>query len=258
MAAWGMDPSLAQQWADLGELFDQAGLGAQHPALSQLPRVAIALRSRPLADGEHRLGASRLGGQPDLPSSMPWPDAAGDALRFIIQVNLAEVAALDSQHRLPPSGLLSLFADRFGREVRVIYTDEQATLAPRPIPVADPIPIRPCGLDAFAELQLPPPCSEAYERHAGTLDRDAYWDEVWLAWRDRQRPGAAGTAGIHQLLGYCTAESHEEQLATEEVLLGIDSDDRAHLEWGDVHCLWILQDEAALRSRRWDQVRAAM
>jgi hypothetical protein len=39
------------------------------------------------------LGASRLGGYPDMPADMDWPSFDGKALAFVAQVNLAEMRA---------------------------------------------------------------------------------------------------------------------------------------------------------------------
>ena len=259
-----MGPHLAAnpaQWSELLELLATAGLSDRHQQLAEIVRCSIALCSRELRKEDLELGVSRLGGEPDLARGSSWPTAEGEPLRFIVQVNLAEVAAFDVDKLLPETGLLSMFADRWGREVRVVHAHELAELERRAVPHEDPHPIRPCGFDLGAELQLPPPRSELFGESAFAHDEEAaerYWDEIWLRWTERLRPGAAGTCGVHQLLGYCTAENHEEQAASEQVLFGIDSDDRANLQWGDVHCLWVLQQREALAQRRWASLRAAM
>src|SRR5262245_49418102 len=82
------------------------------PSIRLVPQVAAE---------ELPLGASRIGGCPDLPKGTNWPrrsDAAGEdpaewednsPLRFIMQVNLAEVAPFDVADVLPKTGLLSFF-----------------------------------------------------------------------------------------------------------------------------------------------------
>ncbi|WTK84008.1 YwqG family protein [Kribbella sp. NBC_01510] len=57
------------------------------------------------------LAASRLGGAPDLPPAITWPRNDDEPLSFIAQVNLADVAAYDSEGVLPRAGLLSFFYD---------------------------------------------------------------------------------------------------------------------------------------------------
>jgi hypothetical protein len=259
-----MGPHLAAspaQWNELLQLLATAGLSDRHQQLAEIVRCGIALRSRELRREDLELGVSRLGGEPDLARGSLWPTAEGEPLRFIVQVNLAELAAFDVDKLLPENGLLSMFADRWGREVRVVHAHDLAELERRSAPREEPHPIRLCGFDLAAELQLPPPESEFFNASAFARDEEAaerYWDEIWLLWLERRRPGAAGTPGVHQLLGYCNAENQEEQSAGEQVLFGIDSDDRANLQWGDVHCLWVLQQHEALAQRRWASLRAAM
>lgn len=52
------------------------------------------------------LGGSRLGGNPDLPIDMAWPEHTYGPYRFIGQINFAEVP---NNVLLPKTGLLSLF-----------------------------------------------------------------------------------------------------------------------------------------------------
>jgi uncharacterized protein YwqG len=64
------------------------------------------------------MGASKIGGKPHLPQGFRWPYYEGTncnkvkacrPLSFIAQINMAEVAALDSDKKLPPSGFLYFF-----------------------------------------------------------------------------------------------------------------------------------------------------
>lgn len=184
------------------DLIAAAGLSARRDELSAILRPAIGLRTRALDDVARALGATRVGGEPDLPPAASWPEGEEGPLLFVLQVDLASLAPLDLEGRLPPDGLLSV----------VLTSDEH----------------------------------------------DAYWDGVWLPWREALRPGPAGSCGIHQLLGYAAAEQLEEQSIDEEVLVGFDSDDRAGMEWGDVHCVWLLMARTALEARAWHELRVAM
>ncbi|MBI5928873.1 MAG: DUF1963 domain-containing protein [Chloroflexi bacterium] len=63
-------------------------------------------------DQEIPVGASKLGGAPDLPSNEQWPYwQDGEPLSFICQLNLAEVTQHDVQQVLPTSGMLYFFCD---------------------------------------------------------------------------------------------------------------------------------------------------
>jgi uncharacterized protein YwqG len=56
-------------------------------------------------------GSSRIGGTPDLPDALPWPQVEGKSLSFVAQINLAEIAAVWPQSPLPSSGTLYFFYD---------------------------------------------------------------------------------------------------------------------------------------------------
>ncbi|MCQ3931963.1 MAG: hypothetical protein DPW16_16040 [Chloroflexi bacterium] len=63
-------------------------------------------------DHEIPVGASKLGGAPDLPPNEQWPYwKVGEPLSFICQLNLAEATQHDAQKVLPTSGMLYFFCD---------------------------------------------------------------------------------------------------------------------------------------------------
>ncbi len=80
----------------------------------RLTLPAIHIETRKTRENSLPIGASKIGGRPDLPSSMPWPAREGKSLGFLAQFNLAEVAPYDSQHILPTEGALSFFYDFAG------------------------------------------------------------------------------------------------------------------------------------------------
>ena len=66
----------------------------------------------------YKLGATRFGGQPDVPADFVWPAYEGESydnvvkdrpLTFLAQFNCAELARFDTEHLLPDHGLLSFF-----------------------------------------------------------------------------------------------------------------------------------------------------
>jgi hypothetical protein len=236
---------------------DTHGLSPYRDELEGLLKPAIGLQTRAVTEADLAVGATRVGGEPDLPPDLPWPVGEEGPLLFVLQVSLIDVAPLDVEGLLPGEGLLSVFSDPFASDVRVLHHAPGLTLQRRPTPSDSRRPaFRACGVDLLPELHLPPPQSELV-----TLPSDAfdiYWDEVWLPWRDTLRPGAAGECGIHQLLGYAVAERDEAQGPHDEVLVGFDSDDRAAMEWGDVHCVWALIDRTELRARNFGALRPEM
>jgi hypothetical protein len=254
-------PALLDLRRKLAERIDAAGLAARRDAIERFAAPGIGLRTHEATARDLALGATRLGGDPDLPAGAPWPEGTEEPLLFVIQLDLAAIAPLDLEGLLPPEGLLSLFVDRWGREVHVTHVLPGEPLEPRPVPATVPRRFVPCGLDLFHELHLPPREADSLELEQATWtseERDAYSDDLRLPWWDEQRPGAAGTAGVHQLFGVAVPESESSVNPGEVVLFGIDSDDRANLEWGDVHTLWVLISAADLAARRWSRTRATM
>jgi uncharacterized protein YwqG len=92
----------------------EAGLGELWEDFEKVLRPTIYLhREQEYALDEAELipiGASKLLGFPDLPPDMPIPfDGDGNQCGFVGQINLADVAELDSENLLPKTGLLSFF-----------------------------------------------------------------------------------------------------------------------------------------------------
>ena len=55
-------------------------------------------------------GRSKVGGLPDLPADLSWPEGDDGRLAFVAQIDLEEVKPLDLQGSLPGAGMLYLFA----------------------------------------------------------------------------------------------------------------------------------------------------
>jgi len=79
-------------------------------ALLEAGRDTIAIRTRPAKAADQRVGATRLGGLPDLPAGVTWPQREGYEFDFVGQLRLEELAALDVHDLLPHDGMLSFFA----------------------------------------------------------------------------------------------------------------------------------------------------
>lgn len=152
-----------------------------------------AIRVTADGEGEQSVGATRLGGCPDVPADFQWPwfrgkDAYGDdytaPLTFLGQFHCGDLAPLDLEHLLPTHGVLSFFyeADRqpWGFRPtdqgsgRVYWFPEEAGLQPVDPPAALPeqLHLDPCGVSLrqvstcpdWEDLNLPGEYFDAYEQ----------------------------------------------------------------------------------------------
>jgi uncharacterized protein YwqG len=129
---------------ELRVALDTAGLDRLIPYLSQVTLPAIRIEANLLADDDLPLGASKLGGRPDLLPTVEWPSFNGNSLTFLAQFNLAEMRQYDVEAVLPPTGLLSFFYDfvsgPYGIDPhdcggwRAVYFDDLTSLSRRPWP----------------------------------------------------------------------------------------------------------------------------
>jgi uncharacterized protein YwqG len=187
------------QLLDLQAAVEAKGLGAFWPRLAPHCRPSIRVLPQ-VAPGEPLpLGASRLGGTPDLPAATEWPTWGGRPLSFLAQLNLAELAAYPAAAALPAAGWLSFFYDaqeqpwgydpaHRGRAA-VLHHEATAGLAPRPLPAGlstdayTAFPVAP--LLFAAEMTLPDP----WEDDVDIAENEVTEDQRTAFWRLLHRHG---------------------------------------------------------------------
>src|SRR5215475_13806980 len=101
---------------ELETVLARAGLGEWSPRLAAAARHAVVLEPGPVEEGaDAPIGASRLGGMPDLPAGIPWPwrpaRPVGEAfkdhaarqwpLSFAAQIEFAEILSAGGLEGLP-------------------------------------------------------------------------------------------------------------------------------------------------------------
>ena len=98
---------------DLQNEMQACGLGDYFDALAPMARNAIRIHPEIQAEEEIPVGASKLGGCPDLPAGMSWfyTPHTDVPMSFVAQVNFAEAAPYDTEHQLPERGILYFFYD---------------------------------------------------------------------------------------------------------------------------------------------------
>ena len=161
-------------------------------------RPGVVLVPKRVRGDTSRVGASKSGGLPDLPPDLAWPRAQGRPMTFLLQVDLADVAAAEPKTGLPSVGLLSVFLanDEMGfpsfysdvnseREgCRVIYSPAGSTLVRTAAPadrddvqyehkdVVCTYTVRPGG------LMLPPLSSSLVQRAGLSVEQGAAYGRL--------------------------------------------------------------------------------
>lgn len=98
---------------EIRALLHQRGLARVAEALLALAAPTIRIYIRRADEEAIPLGASKIGGRPDLPPGATWP-SWHEPMAFIAQFNLAAVAPYDREGALPSRGLLSFFYETDG------------------------------------------------------------------------------------------------------------------------------------------------
>ena len=252
-------------------------------------RNAVLLRPQVREEDGIPLGASKLGGDPDLPAELPWPRREGSdlPLSFLGQLNLAEVHPWDQAGELPERGMLYFFydcsedgmpwgfdpEDRDGH--RVCFYDGNAPLERRTPPEdleqdGNGLLFDSAALSFDSEIELPNPESDVLDLSGiSEEEMDRYWDYVeeteddagskLLGHSDNIQGGmehecAAAAGGIYMGGGPACEQAARDSGAEREalkwkLLMQLDSHDDLGMMWGDLGKLYIWIREEDLARR---------
>jgi uncharacterized protein YwqG len=122
---------------ELRALLVENGLARVANKLADLASPTVGISIRPADDESIRVGASKIGGGPDLPDGVEWP-AWHEPMAFLGQFNLAEVARYERTGLLPRSGLLSFFYETDGEPLYSAGWGLPEKTDPRDFPEIDP------------------------------------------------------------------------------------------------------------------------
>lgn len=268
------------------------GMEASAEAIAALCEECIRFSTDAVDEDRIPVGASKLGGRPDLPPVVRWPEYNGSPMSFLGQINLEDLSELASAGSLPSSGRIYFFYDveemTWGYDPddkdtwRVLYWNgPREDLARRPFPedLERDYTFFPCSLEFREELSLPPYNSLQIE-DLGLSDDDVdkyvdYLDSFYDEELTEHVP-------VHQILGHPDPIQNEMQLEcqlasnglnvgspsgyedprVEELspgardwmlLLQLDTDDNPSWMWGDMGRLYFWIRRQDLRERAFDK-----
>lgn len=270
------------------ERLNRAGLARSADQLVRLAKPSIRLHSTSIDEEDAPLGSSRIGGSADLQQSDRWPDADGVPLSFVAQINFAETKGFDPLGQLPNKGIALFFYDAtnqpwgFSPEDRgswkIIYYERRTSLSrvQAPDELNELARTYPRALSFASETTLPP-------LRSLSVDRLGLNDAEIAAYSSLTRHDSRKSGPDHHLLGHPAAIQNDMQLQCQlvthglycgdpydcespqraslesgsgewQLLLQIDSDEWASMEWGDGGRIyfWIRNDD--LRRRRFDDI----
>lgn len=146
---------------------DEIGLGRISRQLLSLAKMSIRFTSVTSHDEEIQIGASKIGGDPDLPPATLFPEWNGEPLAFLAQINLADLTKFHAASELPSLGMLSFFyhvSQPWGYDPkhlggwRVLFIDDlkelRRTMPPNSLPKEGHF--HACTASFFEELTFPP------------------------------------------------------------------------------------------------------
>jgi uncharacterized protein YwqG len=268
-----------------------AGLGRLMPDLERLVQDSIRLASRP-GGAPLAVGATKLGGLPDLPGGLDWPAMGGGPMSFVAQIRLEEVAPLAPPGWLPPGGLLSFFYDQhqetYGASPadrgswKVIHLQGGGPDAWRPRPFPDGLGqnarFSACALAPASEATLPYSPSDQLAGLAWSEEEIGRYEDFLAAYpnpqdhaslhhrmfghpeqiQDDMQLQSALYANGFEDLGNPSAARFLARKAEWQLLLQVDSETNAGMRWASSGRLYFWIEQGALLSRAFERVWAVL
>src|SRR6266566_1640316 len=265
--------------------FVAAGLSRLLKDIDLVARASIRLYTTPVNESTLSVGTSKLGGVPDLPPGVDWPERKGLPQSFIAQIHLNDARPYDVNKMLPQDGMLWFFYDAqqqtFGADPtdlggwRVIFMNDNLTklqLHPAPANLPASSQFRACSINFASEITLSQQPQLEIPNFDWTGAEQKKYEELLSTF-----PTPADHAAVHhRLLGYpdtiqddmrlqCQLASHSITDANDprvaevskgamdwQLLLQVDSDENAGMRWGNAGMLYYWITSADLQARRFD------
>ncbi len=264
--------------------FVASGLSRLLKDLGAIAKPSIRLVTTPIDESRLNGGASKLGGHPDLPGGVNWPTWKGLPQSFIAQIRLDEVKQYDVGGLLPQTGMLWFFydaqqqtygadpADRGGWSI--LYQEDAAQLqraaAPATLPAS--AQFRACSIRFASEVTLSQTPQLDISSFDWTADEQEHYEQLLSTF-----PNPDDHAALHhRLLGFpntlqddmraqCQLVSHgitdesdpraaslKQEAMDWQLLLQVDSDEQAGMQWADQGLLYYWMTRSDLQGRHFD------
>src|SRR3989440_5994493 len=250
--------------------FVAAGLSRLLKDIDFLAKDSIRLYAKPAGEYDISIGASRIGGVPDVPPDFKWPERNEMPQSFIAQLYLDEVHPYDTDGALPSRGMLWFFYDAkqetYGADPadhggwRVIFKEDYSGLqriaAPDKLPTESQF--KACSVSFASEVTLSQSPKLDIPHFDWTEDEAQKYETLLSTFPTPEDHGAVH----HQLLGNpqtiqddmrleCQLASHgitdiNDPQAKElskgakewQLLLQIDTDENIGMRWGDAGMIY--------------------
>ncbi len=263
--------------------FEAAGLARLTKDINALSKASILLFTTPTPETSFELGASKLGGLPDVSVGFAWPVWKDVPQSFIAQIRLDEAHTFDVDGVLPEHGMLWFFYDAqqqtFGAAPNdkggwlVLFDENPTTLQRATVPAKLPTgsQFQPCTLRFASEITLSlQPQLELGPNFDWTDEEQKRYETLLSTF-----PTPEDHAAVHhRLLGNPDTiqdDMREEcQLAFNgvadandpkanellagamewQLLLQIDSDEQVGMRWGNTGMLYYWLKKSDLQAQR--------
>jgi uncharacterized protein YwqG len=245
----------ADERRQLERQIEEHELVSRRKVLLAAARPCVYLREKG-ASKRPAVGASRVGGTPDLPAGVDWPQSdEGAYLFFVCQINLA---ACPPTPPLPDSGLLSFFVeeDEEASDVfhQVLYFADADDLKRVKLPTDSEMLLEdrrleaPRGLRFTRGISLPDYYDEWTARHFEEEDDEALDRYIELL----DSLGEEDAAG--RMLGYPSLANRGSQPKDKVLLLQLASIDE--MSWWDAGALQFFVGRKQLARRKFTDTEA--
>lgn len=224
--------------AEIRKIVEASPLAARTDEIMALTKPAVKMKTYLVEDDDLPLGASRMGGAPDLPRGARWPKNKGRPVEFLAQIDFAAAAAAYRLPDLPTSGWVALFRDFRAMEDgdydddgqwRWLHFDCPPDQLVRTEHPGEPVQtFNFCEVAFESELCVPNDISDRFAGGNEMLEEEAYEYFDNSLWDITNGP-------YHRLGGVpMLIQSDESDYAGWEFLIQIDSDDEVGWMWGDM------------------------